>query len=280
MTCENITTLYSSECNVCGGFSNASSTNIFTEEEMIELIEGVLIGLYTVNNLPVWYYERTAEALFSGVEIGFGSTLVDLEFGGVDYLLLKELQSNIYVFSAAKTYQQVNDISSLLVKYSDRPDLFRKEAVKIFEAYSSPKGINYLSAEYQTAKASARSARQWIGLTENKDLFPCLQYQTQGDARVRPTHEALDNITRPVNDGFWNNYYPPNGWRCRCYVIKLDSCDSKSDLKDFSQPKDVPDLFLMNSGKDKIIFSPKHPYFEVSKGDKQLALDNFNLLMP
>jgi len=279
MTCENITTLYKSECNICGGFSNASSTNIFTEEEMIELIEGVLIGLYTVNNLPIWYYERTAEALFSGVEIGFGSTLVDLEFGGVDYLLLKELQTNIYVFSAAKTYQQVNDISALLLKYSDRPDLFRKEAVKIFEAYSSPKGINYLSAEYQTAKGMAREAKNWIKYIDQKDLFPLLQYQTQGDDRVRPSHAELDNIIRPVGDAFWNNYSPKNGWRCRCYLIQLDE-GTETDVSDFKQPSDVPDIFMMNPYKDKIIFSHKHPYFEVSKGDKQLALDNFNLPMP
>jgi SPP1 gp7 family putative phage head morphogenesis protein len=245
---------------------------------MENLIEGVETGLYTPDNLPEWYYTRVAEALYSAVELGFGSTLVELEFGGVDYVLLSELQTNIYVFSAAKTYQQVREMSALLVKYKDRPDLFKKEAQKIFQDYNTPKGANYLSAEYQTAKASARSAVNWTGINAKKDLFPLLEYQTQGDARVRPTHVELDGIVREVDDIFWDSYYPPNGWRCRCYTLSHVEGDLPiSDMSGFTKPKDVPDLFLMNSGKDKIIFSEKHPYFDVAKGDKDLAMNNFNL---
>ena len=116
MTCENITTLYKSECNICGGFSNASSTNIFTEEELNIMIQGVSDGFYTAESLPIWYYQKTAEALFAGVEAGFEGILLELEFGGVDALLLTELQTNVYAFSAAKTYQQVTQMQDLLVK--------------------------------------------------------------------------------------------------------------------------------------------------------------------
>ena len=26
-------------------------------------------------------------------------------------------------------------------------------------------------------------------------------------------------VTLPPSDKFWNDYYPPNGWKCRCYVV-------------------------------------------------------------
>ncbi len=37
--------------------------------------------------------------------------------------------------------------------------------------------------------------------------------------RPRPHHVALDGITRPPDDPFWAQYYPPNGWGCRCRVV-------------------------------------------------------------
>jgi SPP1 gp7 family putative phage head morphogenesis protein len=274
-----ITTLYSTVCTTCGGYHNVSETNIFTDEEMNMLIDGVLTGIYSAGSLPAWYYERTAEALFSGVEAGFGSNLFELSLGGTDYALLAELRTNIYVFSAAKTYQQVRDMSDLLVTYKDRPDLFKKEAKKIFQDYNTPKGANYLSAEYQTAKSSARSAKNWQRIESDKGVLEILEYQTVGDSRVRPEHAELDGIKRPVDDSFWNNYYPPNGWRCRCDVLQHEEGDITS-LKGFKQPESVPESFMMNSGKDRLIFSEKHPYFKVKRGDKQLAMDNFNLPLP
>ena len=52
------------------------------------------------------------------------------------------------------------------------------------------------------------------------ELLPMLTYQTVGDGRVRPEHAMLDEISRPVGDKFWNTYFPPNGWNCRCTVLQ------------------------------------------------------------
>jgi hypothetical protein len=57
-----------------------------------------------------------------------------------------------------------------------------------------------------------------------------------------------------------------------------------TDLTDFVKPNDVPDEFMMNSGIDGYVFKEKgkgkHPYFDVAKGDKELAKKNFNLPIP
>jgi hypothetical protein len=103
-----------------------------------------------------------------------------------------------------------------------------------------------------------------------------LEYVTVGDGRVRPEHAMLDRIKRPVDDKFWNYAYPPNSWNCRCTVLQSDD-ENKSSLKGINILKDIPPEFRMNSGKDKIVFSEKHPYFVVEKKDENLAANNFNL---
>ena len=119
----------------------------------------------------------------------------------------------------------------------------------------------------------------WMDIESNKELLPMLEYVTVGDGRVRPEHAMLDRIKRPVDDKFWNNYFPPNGWNCRCTTLQSDDTD-KTSLKGFTQPKTVPPEFMMNAGKDKIVFSDKHPYFKVAKQDENLAANNFNMPKP
>lgn len=272
---EIISTHYSSKCECCGGFVNESTTNIFTEEDIDNFVEGVYTGLYDEENLPEWYYFLIAAVLFAAVEKGFGMTLEEAAVGSVEYVYLTAMQENVYIFSAAKTYQQVNAMKDLLAKYGSNEELFKQEAVKIFEQYNTPKGANYLSVEYKTAKAQAKAAKNWISIVANQDSVGCLRYKTQEDNRVRPEHQTLNNIKKPINDVFWDVYYPPNGYLCRCYVLP-EQCDIKNE---FSNPLDhnVPEAFQFNSGKEKKVFSPKHPYFKVARGDKELAKRNFNL---
>lgn len=46
-------------------------------------------------------------------------------------------------------------------------------------------------------------------------------YITVGDDRVRENHAELDGVTLPKDDKFWNNFFPPNGYNCRCQVVPV-----------------------------------------------------------
>ena len=254
----------------------------FTDDDFNRVSNGVWIGEITKYNLPVSSYFKTAHHLTNGIHKGYGKDIAEAIFGSPDYLMLTDLTENIYVFSAAKTYQEVRAMTNLLRDEKLKVNFyaFKAEAKKIFHDFNDA----YLQAEYQTAIASSRMAAEWQRIEQEKDELPMLQYQTVGDDRVRPTHRQLDNIIKPVDDVFWNTYYPPNGWRCRCMTISL--MDGKetdiSEIKNIDE--DVPPLFKMNSGKDRIVFKEKgkdrHPYFDVAKGDKSFAMVNFGLPLP
>ena len=79
---------------------------------------------------------------------------------------------------------------------------------------------NYLRTEYNFVSASSEMAGRWEDFERDGDEY-WLQYRTTGDDRVRPEHAALNGVTLPPSDPFWNVYYPPNGWNCRCTVVQV-----------------------------------------------------------
>ena len=62
----------------------------------------------------------------------------------------------------------------------------------------------------------------WQEFKDNADIMPNLKYVTAGDERVRKSHRILHGVVKPINDPFWLQNYPPNGYRCRCYVEQTD----------------------------------------------------------
>ena len=76
---------------------------------------------------------------------------------------------------------------------------------------------NIFRTNIQTAYNSGRYKQQ----KELADTFPYLQYNAVNDRRTRPTHAAMDGRIFPINHPFWDTWYPPNGYRCRCSTLSL-----------------------------------------------------------
>jgi SPP1 gp7 family putative phage head morphogenesis protein len=265
-------------CSFCD-IQNAAPINIFSDDEIERIVVGVYSGLITPQSLDLLTYQKVAEKLTNGVYNGFGKSLTDVVWNSPDYNMLNSLRNNVYVFSGAKQYHQVREmVDAIYDKDRIKPfSEYKKTGTEIFEKYNGKEG--YLRAEYNAAISQSRSASMWMDIENNKELLPMLEYVTVGDGRVRPEHAMLDRIKRPVDDKFWNNYFPPNGWNCRCTALQSDDTD-KTSLKGFVKPSSVPDVFMMNAGKDKIVFSEKHTYFKVAKQDENLAANNFNMPKP
>ena len=188
---------------------------------------------------------------------------------GADRTVLA-MQRNLFRFSGAKTFAQLQEMNGLLRKDGQVRSWkdFKADALKINTNYNR----NYLQAEFQTARQAAHHARDWQGHVRDKDLFPSLEYKTVGDALVRDEHNALNGIVRPVDDPFWDTYYPPNGWRCRCYVRP-----SEATAPSGATPKApvIKPEFSGNVGKTGVVYADKHPYFAMAATGKKEAKTAF-----
>jgi len=207
-----------------------------------------------------------AQELTHGLELGFGSGLNDLRPDSHRFRMMQFMSKNVFVFSGFKTHKQLTEISSLL--YDAEGNLrpftdFLKDVRKVNATYNT----HYLNAEYNHAVASSQMSANWQSYMDNIDVAPFLKYQTAGDERVREEHRGLDGTIRRKEDPFWDTWYPPNGWNCRCDVVELvDAPDG--EIEPAFLPEKQPAMFKNNVGKDGIVFPDTHPYFDAPKQAK------------
>ena len=131
----------------------------------------------------------------------------------------KRLHRSDFIFSGIKTFHELNEaFPSLVDENGERKSFerFLNDVRSIDQTYNA----NYLRAEYNFVTASAEMAARWEGFMQDGDRYN-LQYRTQKDDKVRPEHAALDGVTLPPSDPFWAEFYPPNGWNCRCTVVQV-----------------------------------------------------------
>lgn len=69
---------------------------------------------------------------------------------------------------------------------------------------------------YRTNLQSAYNRGKWYEQRKNKAKRPYLMYSAINDSRTRPDHKSRHGIIRHIDDEFWDNNYPPLGFRCRC----------------------------------------------------------------
>jgi SPP1 gp7 family putative phage head morphogenesis protein len=163
-----------------------------------------------------------------------------------------QMYENAHVYAAFKNHASMTEMASLLFDEAGNERTFSefaKAAKPTFEKYNK----NWLQSEYRFARNAARSAGQWERLAAKPGL---LVYKTIGDGRVRDSHSVLNGTALPASDPFWNSYYPPNGWGCRCYVRHSTTAERKEAE---GIPDDIPPMMLNNVGKTGEIFPANHP---------------------
>lgn len=198
-------------------------------------------------------------------------------------LMRQRLQRSNYIFSGIKTFHELNEaFPSLIDENGNRKpfEQFLNDVRKIDNTYNR----NYLRAEYNFVQASAEMAAKWERFSEDGDRYN-LQYRTQRDNKVRPQHAALDRVTLPISDPFWQEYYPPNGWNCRCTVVQVRKSkypvtphDEAIALGEEATGKDTKGIFHFNPGIEKKTIPDYNPYTikrcrdcDIAKGKIKLA---------
>lgn len=80
---------------------------------------------------------------------------------------------------------------------------------------------------YHTNMRSAYAAGHWQRIQRTKKTRPYLRYVAVLDNNTRDQHREWHGIVLPVDHPFWAQFYPPNGWGCRCTVQQLSERDLK-----------------------------------------------------
>ena len=177
----------------------------------------------------------------------------------------QSLEQDIFVFSGFKTYHQLKEASELLRDSQGRVKSFNQFYQDV-SAIRNKYNRNWLHAEYNFAVSSAQMASHWAEYQQDEEMAN-LQYRTALDDKVRPEHAALEGVTLPMSDPFWDTAFPPNGWNCRCHVIPVlkedfplsNSQRAQDAFDDMTQGK--ASIFRYNPGKEGVIFPPHHPYY-------------------
>lgn len=249
-------------------------------DKLIErLLEGIYNGTINERELPVSLYKAIAENLKQALYEGFGGTLSD--FAGKDFELLNELRENVYMFSAAKTFQEVKEIGAMMFdENGERVSMkeFTEAGRNVYDTWNE----HYGRTEYSTAVGQATMANKWQNIQDNKDLLPTLVFDTKGN----PCEECapFEGFAADVDDPIWNWLTPLLHFNCECTVrqeekdYKVSSDEHYETIKGMKD--DIPETFQMNPGKDGYIFSPDHPYFQVEAKDQEFAESNFGLPIP
>ncbi|WP_043617950.1 phage minor head protein [Chromobacterium violaceum] len=82
-----------------------------------------------------------------------------------------------------------------------------------------------LETIYRTNLQTAYMAGRWQIQMENVADRPYWMYVAIRDSKTRPSHRALHGRVFRYDDPFWQSYYTPNGWGCRCRIVALSADD-------------------------------------------------------
>jgi hypothetical protein len=242
----------------------------FNSGKVERLLKQIHEGRISEKNLPENLYEQIAEYLKHALYSGFGSDNFQ------DDGLLSDLRDNVYLFSAAKTYQFTSAcVQQLYTDDGERKPFsqFYEEGKVLYGQYQE----NYAAAEYITVFGQAQMAKQWQTIEANKAILPMLTFSTNG--MPCPECAPFEGLTAPVDDPIWDTCTPLLHFRCQCILIPSDDAEAWDQEAIDKLPIDtIPDDFQNNPGKTGEIFTKDNPYFE--DVPKELAADNFGLEVP
>lgn len=252
-------------------------------KELSRLFEGMMQTLYKVKGAQfrIEILEKPKIQEF----INAHTSILDSTFEKVEMsdAMRRRLQRSDYIFSGMKTFHELSEaFPSLLDENGNRKpfEQFLNDVQSIDSTYNQ----NYLRAEYNFVQASAQMAAKWESFMQDGDRYN-LQYRTAGDKKVRPEHAAFDRVTLPITDPFWEEYYPPNGWNCRCTVVQVRKSkypvtphDEAMALGEEATSKDTKGIFRFNAGLEQKSVPDYNPYTirrcrdcDIAKGKLKLA---------
>mgnify|MGYP005833659463 CR=1 FL=1 len=127
---------------------------------------------------------------------------------------------------------------------------FKRELADLFERRGWTGLIPWRAENiFRTNIQTAYQVGRYRQMTEPHTLKrrPWWMYDAVNDGRTRPTHAAMDGKVYRADSPVWDEWHPPNGYRCRCSLISLGD----SELKERGlKPEEAGRLYRPDPGWD------------------------------
>ena len=128
----------------------------------------------------------------------------------------------------------------------------------------------------------ARAAGLWQRAQRTKAALPYLVYSLGPSQKHRPDHQAQSGITLLVDDPFWDFWFPPNGWRCKCWVRQISRVEADRN-GGVSDPPEIDDVEWSNPRTGETVRIPDgiDPGWHGNPGKNRARtlIDNLSLKM-
>ncbi len=178
-----------------------------------------------------------------------------------------ELRSRAFAVSGIEDARLLDEIRELCASVPEGEN-WRTARRKIEDKLAGEVAHARTRAELvlRTNCTQARAQAKWEEQQKDKDVMPYLMYQTLGDNRVRPSHNALNGKILKIDDPFWKKHYPPWDFGCRCTVIQLDEetakelCKSKEAQMMSTESKQDFNARFKNEKHNDYAFDPTVKY--------------------
>lgn len=239
---------------------------LLSKAEIKALIDGVWSGQYDPDRIPYWLFDKIATGLDQAAAEGWGN-----QFGKgaiKDVNLESALQKNVFYFAASKSVKELDAFHKLYSATGNKYQ-FTKEAIKLNQLWN----FHWYNTEYNVTNRLARAGREWQRIEATKEYYPKLRFISIQDANTRDSHAALNGIVRPVEDPFWQTYFPPLDWNCRCRVERVQ-VGANTALKGKEFPP-VKDQFKDRVTDSKRIWAKDHPYFKGMSPNQTSIVETF-----
>ncbi|WP_413874155.1 phage minor head protein [Albidovulum sp.] len=106
-----------------------------------------------------------------------------------------------------------------------KQDVVDPETGETVEAWlGSPRRLRTI---YDANLRTARAAGQWERIDRTRKLLPYLEYRLGPSENHRPHHKDKEGLILPVEDPFWDEWMPPNGWGCKCWVKQITRAEAE-----------------------------------------------------
>jgi SPP1 gp7 family putative phage head morphogenesis protein len=150
---------------------------------------------------------------------GRAFTVAGIEYAGV----AQEIRDRLADLPEGALWDDVKgDIAADLVPYMVDPDTDKDAQDKQAQAAFRRAELLLRIHGFQ-----AYNSANWQVMDRQREVLPYWQYHSMEDARVRPSHAALDGLILPADSPFWRDHFPPWEWGCRCLVTPIPEEDAR-----------------------------------------------------